>query len=79
MHPRLVSAAQQDNMDQVKLIGINLPKFDVMLNQVLIRTEQSRGRLEGSNWNCWMRERIPHHKISSIYQNGLPSTILLRD
>jgi hypothetical protein len=41
MHPRLVLVAQQDNMDQVRLIGIYLPKPDVMLDQVLICTGQS--------------------------------------
>jgi hypothetical protein len=74
-----MSAAQQDNIHQVKLTGINLPKSDVMLDQVLICIEQLQGRLEGSTRNCWMRERIPHHKISSICQNGLPSVIPPRD
>jgi hypothetical protein len=34
-----MSAAQQENMHQVKLTGISLPKSDVMLDQVLICIE----------------------------------------
>jgi hypothetical protein len=79
MHPRLVLAAQQDNMDQVRLTGISLPKSDMMLDQVLIYTGQSRGRVEGSTQSYWMRERTPRHKTSSICQNRLPGTISLRD
>jgi hypothetical protein len=79
VHPRLVSTAQQDNMDQVGLIGISLPKSHVMLDQVLICTGQSQGRVEGSTRSCWMKERIPLHKTSSFCQNGLPSAIPLRD
>jgi hypothetical protein len=52
MHPRLVSAAQRDNMDQVRLTCICLPKPDVILDQMLIRTEQLQGRVEGSTQNC---------------------------
>jgi hypothetical protein len=52
VHPILVSAAQQDNMDQIRITGISLPKSDVMLDQVLVCTRQSRGRVEGSTWSC---------------------------
>jgi hypothetical protein len=79
VHPRLVLAAQQDNMDQVRLTDISLPKSDVILDQVPIRTGQSRGRVEGSTPSCWMRERVQHHKTSSTYQHVLPGTMPLRD
>jgi hypothetical protein len=79
MHPRLVSAAQRDNMDQVRLTGICLPKADVILDQMLICTGQLQGRVEGSTQNYWTRERIPHHKTSSSCQDGLPGTMSSRD
>jgi hypothetical protein len=41
VHPRWISAAQRDNTDQVRLIGISLPKPDVTLDQTLIYTIQS--------------------------------------
>jgi hypothetical protein len=71
--------AQGDNMDQGRLIGISLPKSDVMLDHVLIYIGQSWGRVEESTRHSWMRERVPYHKTSSICQNGLPGAIPLRD
>jgi hypothetical protein len=47
-----VSAAQRDNMDQVRITGICLPKPDVILDQILICTGQSQGRVEGSTRYC---------------------------
>jgi hypothetical protein len=63
-------------MDQVRLTDIYLPKLDMILDQMLICTKQSQGRVEGSAQNRWKREHIPHHKTSSTYQDGLPGTML---
>jgi hypothetical protein len=52
VHPRLVLAAQHDNMDQVRLTSICLLKPDVILDQMLICTGQSQGKVKGSTRNC---------------------------
>jgi hypothetical protein len=62
-----------------RLTGISLPKYDVMLDHVLICAGQSQGRVDESTRHICMRERVPHHKTSFICQNGLPSTIPMKD
>jgi hypothetical protein len=79
VHPRQKSAARRDNMEQRRPTDICLPKSDVMLDMVLICTEQSQGRRRGSTQNWQMKERIPHHKTPSNYHHVLPSTMLLRE
>ena len=79
VHPRRKSAAQRDNMDQGRPVGISLPKSDVMLDQVLICTGQSQGRRGGSAQNYQMGEHISHHKTFSIYRHVLPDKMSLQD
>ena len=71
-HPRRKSAARWDNVEQEEPAGICLPKSNVIPDMVLICTGQSQGRQRGSTQNCWMKERIPHHKTSSNYRHILP-------
>jgi len=64
-------------MEQGSPAGMYLPKPDVTPDQALICTRQSQGRQGGFTQNCWMKERIPHHKASSNYHNVPPGTMLL--
>ena len=79
VHPRRKLAARQDNVDQEEPVGICLPKPDMMQDQALICTGQSQGGQGRSTQNCWMKERIPHHKTSSNYLHILPGTMPLWD
>jgi len=79
VHPRWKSAARQDNMEQRRLVGICLPKTDVMLDMVLIFTGQSQDRRRGSTQNYQMKEWSPHHKTSSNYHHVHPGTLLPQD
>jgi hypothetical protein len=63
VHPRWISVAQRDNLDQARLIDISLPKPDVIPDQTLICTEQLQDSVEGSTRSYWMMERIPHHRL----------------
>ena len=44
VHPRRKSGGRQDNMEQRRSAGIYLPKSNVMLDMVLICTEQSQDK-----------------------------------
>jgi hypothetical protein len=66
-------------MEQRRPTSIYLPKSDVMLDMVLICTEQSQEKQRGLTQNCQMKERSPHHKTSSNYCHVHPGTLLLRD
>jgi hypothetical protein len=76
VHPRRISAAQQDNLNQARLTDISLPKPDVILDLTLICTGQPQGSAEGSTRSYWMMERIPHHKTFFTCHHVLPGTML---